>query len=167
MAENADNDSLSPTRVARRAPSKRRASSASSDGESKLASAAQSASESIPQSTPPFAHPGEPLRDESTLDLFAGDPLHAPVHAAQTDHRRGRLELQGPSTDEAEQAATTTEGTGPAVAVSHDGGQAEIVIDAVPRDDGVAREVAATPEAAATVDVERAAAPTASPSPTT
>jgi hypothetical protein len=77
MAENADNDSMSPSRVARRAPSKRRASSASAETESTLARAVQP------------AQPGEPLRDESTLDLFAGDPLYAPAQTAETEDGRG------------------------------------------------------------------------------
>jgi outer membrane murein-binding lipoprotein Lpp len=162
MAENADNDSLSPLRVARRAPSKRRASSASSDGENTLAGAAQSA--------PPFGQqsvqPGEPLRDESTLDLFAGDPLHAPVQSTQTGHRQGRFELPEASTAEAAQVAGTS--TEPAVAVSHDGAQAEAAVDPAPREEangGVASEIARTPEAAATVpaaDSERTVAAIAS-----
>lgn len=146
MAENADNDSLSPSRVARRAPSKRRASSVSSVSDSKLADAAQSVQPLIqqpaPQLTQPFAQPGEPLRDESTLDLFAGDPLHAPVQSTQTGHRQGRFELQEPSTAEA-----ATDGAEPASAV----------VDTASCDEGnggVASEVAATPEAVATVPAD-------------
>jgi len=150
MAENADNDSLSPARVARRAPSKRRASFASAEGESKLASAVQSAQ----QFAQPLAQPGEPLRDESTLDLFAGDPLHAPAHAAQTDGRQGTFELQGASTVEAAPVAGATDSAEPAVAVSRDDAQAEVVIDTASRDDGAVSEVAATPEATTIVGAE-------------
>jgi hypothetical protein len=166
MAENADNDSLSPSRVARRVPSKRRASSVSSDSDSKLAGAAQSVQPLIQQPAPQpaqsFAQPGEPLRDESTLDLFAGDPLHAPVQSTQTGHRQGRFELQEPSTAEA-----ATDGAEPACAASRDDGQVDAVVDTALRDDGnggVASEVAATPEAAATVpaDSERTTAAIAS-----
>jgi hypothetical protein len=151
MAENADNDSLSSSRVARRAPSKRRASSVSTEGENKLAGVAPSAQQ--------FVQPGEPPRDESTLDLFAGDPFHAPASSAQTDHRQGWFEPQEPSTAEAAQAARTIDGTEAAVAASHDGAQADVVIDAVPRDDGVAGEATAAPEATATMhaDSERSA----------
>lgn len=79
MAENADNDSVNPSRVARRAPSKRRASSASGDIESTLVREMQP------------AQAGEPARDDSTLDLFAGDPLYARVQTVDVDDGQGML----------------------------------------------------------------------------
>jgi hypothetical protein len=157
MAENADNDTLSPSRAARRAPSKRRASPASSaspvssDTESTLAGAAQSA----PQSAPQSAQPGEPLRDESTLDLFAGDPLHAPVRSMEPEHRQGRFELQ----EQARQQAEAAQGTEAAVEELPHDVQAEVVTDAASRDDGhgnggVTSEAAAAPEAAVVVPAD-------------
>ncbi|WP_233872804.1 hypothetical protein [Paraburkholderia adhaesiva] len=157
MAENADNDLLSPSRAARRGPSKRRASSASRDSENKPARAAQS--------TQALAQPGEPLRDESTLDLFAADPLHAPVQVTGTDHRTGvpgsfDLLEQERQPVEASQVTETTDGAKAVVAVSRNSAPAEVstavvtgdATDAAPRDDangGVASEVAAAPESAA------------------
>jgi hypothetical protein len=147
MAENADNDTLSPSRAARRAPSKRRASPASSaspvssDTESTLAGAAQS------------AQPGEPPRDESTLDLFAGDPLHAPGRSIETEHRQGRFELQEQERQEAEAA----QGTEVAAEVSPHDVQAEVVTDAASRDDrngGVTGEVATASAAAVFVPAD-------------
>ncbi|WP_296657040.1 hypothetical protein [Paraburkholderia sp.] len=100
MAENADTASLSPAREARRAPSKRRrASSIPSDSAHQPACEAQQP-----------AQPGEPVRDENTLDLFAGDPAHAPAQTVETGRRRGRSsggERSRPvrSVDEADEAS--------------------------------------------------------------
>ncbi|RQH00628.1 hypothetical protein [Paraburkholderia dinghuensis] len=161
MADNADNDLLSPSRAARRGPSKRRTSSAARDTENKPARTAQS--------TQAFAQPGEPLRDETTLDLFAADPLHAPVQVTGTGDRTGvsdsfELQEQERQAVEASQVTATTDGAEALVAVSHISVQAEAATavaagaatDTALRDDAngsVASEVAAALESAATASV--------------
>ena len=116
MADIADNAEITVPGAARasrsgqskrRAPSAPAASIATSDTDSAQAQAAQR-----------LAQPGEPPRDESTLDLFHDDPQYAPAPALEGEVRHNALsgfEQPDAAKAEAEPLADRDEGAVPAL----------------------------------------------------